>query len=94
MSVGQGKKLSEAFKFIEILIAHRRLRHNGHPVLGWCFANAEPQRDRVGALWLEKPSETKRIDGAIATAMAIKELMGLSKRQPEFQVFAFSPHRR
>jgi phage terminase large subunit-like protein len=35
LSVGQGKKLSEAFKFIEILIAHRRLRHDGNPVLAW-----------------------------------------------------------
>jgi phage terminase large subunit-like protein len=82
VSVGQGKKLSEAFKFIEILIAHRRLRHNGHPVLSWCFANAEPQRDRIGALWIEKPSETKRIDGAVASAMAIKELMALPAKRP------------
>lgn len=81
VSVGQGKKLSEAFKFIEILIAHRRLRHNGNPVLGWCFANAEPKRDRIGALWIEKPSETKRIDGAQASAMAIKELMALPARR-------------
>jgi phage terminase large subunit-like protein len=77
VSAGQGKKLSEAYKFVEILIAHRRLWHDGNPVLSWCFANAEPQRDRIGALWIEKPSETKRIDGAVATAMAIKELMAL-----------------
>lgn len=81
VSVGQGKKLSEAFKFIEIMVAHRRLRHNGHPVLAWNFANAEPQRDRIGALWIEKPSETKRIDGAVAAAMAIKELMALPSRR-------------
>lgn len=85
VSVGQGKKLSEAFKFIEILIAHRRLRHNGHPVLAWCFANAEPQRDaRTGALWIEKPSETKRIDGAVAAAMAIKELMALPSKRSKY----------
>lgn len=77
VSVGQGKKLSEAYKFMEILIAKRRLKHDGHPVLAWNMANAEPQRDRLGALWIEKPSETKRIDGAVAAAMAIKELMVL-----------------
>jgi phage terminase large subunit-like protein len=33
VSVGQGYKLSEAFKCMEMLIAHRRLRHDGHPVL-------------------------------------------------------------
>lgn len=87
-SVGQGKKLSEAFKFIEILVAHRRLWHDGHPVLAWTFANAEPQRDRLGALWIEKPSETKRIDGAVATAMAIRELMALpASRKKSVGVF-------
>lgn len=87
VSVGQGKKLSEAYKFIEILIAHKRLRHDGHPVLGWNFANAEPQRDRIGALWIEKPSETKRIDGAVASAMAIKELMAIPARKKTLGVW-------
>ena len=77
IAVGQGKKLSEAFKFLEILVAHRRLRIARNPVLLWNFANAEPQRDRLGALWMEKPSQTKRIDGVVAAAMAIKELMAL-----------------
>jgi phage terminase large subunit-like protein len=88
VAVGQGKKLSEAFKFIEILIAHRRLRHDGNPVLTWCFANAEPHRDRLGALWIEKPEEKKRIDGAVATAMAIHQLMILPARRKKIAVFA------
>lgn len=87
-AVGQGKKLSEAFKFMEILVAHRRLWHDGHPVLAWNMANAEPNRDRIGALWIEKPSETKRIDGVIAAAMAIKELMALpATRKKKVRVF-------
>jgi phage terminase large subunit-like protein len=81
VAVGQGKKLSEAFKLMEVLIRSRRLRHDGHPVLAWNIANAEPQRDRLNALWIEKPSETKRIDGAVAAAMAIKELMVLPARR-------------
>lgn len=88
VSVGQGYKLSEAFKFIEMLVAHRRLWHDGHPVLAWCLANAEPDRHkRTGALALVKPSETKRIDGAIATAMAIHQLMPLPVRKPGVGVF-------
>jgi phage terminase large subunit-like protein len=76
--VGQGFKLSEAFKFIEMLVAHKRLRHAGHPILNWCFANAEPDRHpRTGALAIVKPSDKKRIDGVIATAMAIRALMDL-----------------
>lgn len=84
VALGQGKKLSEAFKLIEVLVRARRLRHDGNPVLAWCFANAEPQRDRLGALWIEKPNgnETMRIDLAVGAAMAIHQLMLLpSKRK-------------
>jgi phage terminase large subunit-like protein len=88
VSVGQGYKLSEALKFIEILIAHRRLWHDGHPVLAWNFANAEPDRHpRTGALAINKPSESKRIDGAIAAAMAISQLMTLPVVKPAPQLF-------
>lgn len=81
VAVGQGKKLSEAFKLMEVLVRSRRLRHDGHPVLAWNIANAEPHRDRLNALWIEKPSETKRIDGAVAAAIAIHQLMTLPARR-------------
>lgn len=81
VEIGQGKKLSEAFKLIEVLIRSKRLKHNGHPVLAWNFANAEPKRDRLGALWIEKPSDTKRIDGVIAAAMAVHQLMVLPAKR-------------
>lgn len=87
VAVGQGKKLSEAFKLIEVLVRSRRLKHDGHPVLAWCFANAEPQRDRLGALWIEKPSETKRIDLAVGAAMAIHQLMLLPSKKKTSGVF-------
>lgn len=91
VAVGQGWKLSEALKFIEVLIAHRRLWHDGNPVLGLCFANAEPERNtRTGGLAIVKPSDEKCIDGAVATAMAIKELMALpGKRGPKKPVMFF-----
>lgn len=92
VALGQGKKLSEAFKLIELLIRSRRLRHDGNPVLGWCFANAEPQRDRIGALWIEKPSETLRIDLAVGAAMAIHQLMLLpSKRRRAAKAKIWTP---
>lgn len=95
VSVGQGRKLSEAYKFMEILVAHRRLKHDGHPVLAWNLANAEPQRDRAGALWMEKPSGHKRIDGTVAAAMAISQLMTLpTSLEPSFQMFILGGSRR
>lgn len=83
VGVGQAKKLSEAYKLFETLVRSRRIRHNGNPVLAWNIANAEPQRDRTGALWIEKPknAETKRIDGAVAAAMAISQLMVLPAKR-------------
>jgi phage terminase large subunit-like protein len=83
VAVPQGKKLSEACKLIsQVLVPARRLRHDGHPVQAWCFANAEPKRDRLRAMWIEKPEEKKRIDLAQSAIMAIHELMLLpAKRQ-------------
>lgn len=82
VSVGQAKKLSEAYKLIQALVRSKRLRHDGHPVLAWNVANAEPQSDRLGAVWIEKPSPIKRIDGAVAMAMAIHQLMVLPAKRP------------
>ena len=85
VQIAQGPKLSEAYKFIEILIAHRRLRHDGHPVLAWNVANAEPQRNRTGAIWIEKPEPKKLIDGAVAMAMAVSQLMTLPKQRSIYE---------
>lgn len=75
--IAQGRKLSEAFKLFEALVQVRRIRHAGNPVLSLCVANAEPRRDRYENLWVEKPSALKRIDGLIASVMAVSILMVL-----------------
>lgn len=87
VAVPQGKKLSEVNKLIELLVRSRRLRHDGHDVLAWNIANVEPHRDRLGALWIEKASETKRIDGVTATEMAIHQLMVLPARKRSSGLF-------
>jgi phage terminase large subunit-like protein len=89
LSVGQGKKLSEAFKFLELLVSHKRLRHAGNPVMDFCIANAEPVRDvRTKSLYLDHAAESRCIDGAVAAAMAVKELMTLpASRKKAVQVF-------
>jgi len=75
-----GRRLSETFKLIQALVKLRRLKHAGNPVLSWCIANAEPQRDRFENLWFEKKSRIKRIDGLIAAANAINQLVLLPAR--------------
>ena len=75
VEMGQGRALSEAYKLLEVLIRSRRARHDGNLCLAWCFANASPKVDKYENLWIEKPAGNKRIDGAVAAAMALKELM-------------------
>jgi phage terminase large subunit-like protein len=74
VEVKQGRALSESFKLFEALVRLKRIRHAGNPVLGWCVANAEPKRDRYENLFIEKPSQTKRIDGLIAAVIALSQL--------------------
>lgn len=50
------------------------IRHGGHPVLTWCMSNAVLIRGRVSDQFLlAKPrgADHKRIDGAVALAMAV-----------------------
>lgn len=77
VEVTQGRKLSEFVKLFDALVRMGRIRHNGNPVLAMCVANAEPKYDRFENVWLEKPSEVKRIDGAVAAIMALSQVVSL-----------------
>ena len=81
VEVAQGRALSESFKLFKALVLLKRVLHAGNPVMGWCVSNAEPKRDRYENLWLEKPSPTKRIDGAVAAVMALSQLVLLPARR-------------
>jgi phage terminase large subunit-like protein len=48
-----------------------QVRHGGHPVLRWCFANVVTRTDAAGNASFHKGKSTGRIDGAVATAMAL-----------------------
>jgi phage terminase large subunit-like protein len=68
---GQGyKDMSPAVDILERVIVQGRLRHNGHPVLSMCAANAVVTRDPAGGRKLDKVRSTGRIDGIVALAMA------------------------
>jgi len=53
------------------LVAERKLRHGGHPLLNMCAANAVAVRDPAGNRKLDKAKSTGRIDGLVALAMAL-----------------------
>lgn len=69
---GQGfRDMAPAVDRLEILVADRKLRHGGHPLLNMCAANAVAVRDPAGNRKLDKAKSTGRIDGLVALAMAL-----------------------
>lgn len=69
---GQGfKDMAPAVDRLEIMVAERKLRHGGHPLLNMCAANAVAVRDPAGNRKLDKAKSTGRIDGLVALAMAL-----------------------
>lgn len=68
---GQGfKDMSPALDSFETGILNRTVRHNGHPVLTWCAANAVTDIDPAGNRKLNKLRATGRIDLIVAAVMA------------------------
>ncbi|WP_407192521.1 terminase TerL endonuclease subunit [Bradyrhizobium sp. STM 3566] len=61
-----------ALSELERAIIARRFRHGAHPVLRFCFANAEVERNKQQhAVRFHKSKRWLSIDGAVATAMAV-----------------------
>lgn len=69
---GQGfKDMAPAVDKLERLVAERRLRHGGNPILNMCAANAVAERDPAGNRKLNKMKSVGKIDGLVALAMAL-----------------------
>lgn len=49
----------------------RRFKHGGHPILRWHFDNIAVRTDTAGNRTFHKGKSKDRIDGAVATAMAV-----------------------
>lgn len=56
---------------LERAILGGTFRHDGNPVLRWNFENIATVRDRNDNVTFHKGKSTDRIDGAVATAMAV-----------------------
>jgi phage terminase large subunit-like protein len=76
---GQGfASMSAPAKRLEALTIDGKLRHAGHPVLGWQAGNVAVQSDPAGNIKPSKAKSTERIDGIVALVMAIGTHMGES----------------
>jgi len=86
---GQGyKDMAPAIDALEISILERNFKHNGNPCMTWNFSNAVVLKDPSGNRKLDKSKARFRIDGAVATAMALGlKARLLSVEEPEHELF-------
>lgn len=69
---GQGfKDMSPPTKELMNLVLGKTLRHNGHPVLRWMMDNVCVRTDPAGNIKMDKSKSTEKIDGSVATVMAL-----------------------
>lgn len=71
--------MSEPTKELEVLVAEKRIVHNGHPVLGWMAGNAGIITDTKENIMPIKNKNAGKIDGIVATVMDIGMEMGNQK---------------
>ena len=53
------------------LTLEQKLAHGGHPVLRWMMDNIYVRTDPAGNIKPDKEKSTEKIDGAVATIMAL-----------------------
>lgn len=53
------------------LTLEEKISHSGHPVLRWMMDNIFIKTDPAGNVKPDKEKSTERIDGAVATIMAL-----------------------
>jgi phage terminase large subunit-like protein len=63
--------MSPAVKELERAIIAGEFRHGAHPVLRWNFENVQIETDRNGNRTMHKGKSGNKIDGAVATSMAV-----------------------
>lgn len=86
LDFGQGfKDMSPALDQFETAVLNRTVRHNAHPVLTWCAANAVTDSDPAGNRKLNKAKATGRIDLIVAAVMAYGSASG--DKPPEGPAF-------
>ena len=69
---GQGfKDMSPPTKELMKPVLKRKITHGGHPVLRWIMDNIFIRTDPAGNIKADKGKSTEKIDGDIATVMAL-----------------------
>jgi phage terminase large subunit-like protein len=69
------KTLSEPSKDLEARVVAKKVRHAHNPILRFCASNAVVTSDAAGNIKPDKEKATGRIDGVVATVMALSRLI-------------------
>jgi phage terminase large subunit-like protein len=73
---GQGyASLSEPSKLFQARVAQAKVRHANNPVLRFCVSNAVTRTDPAGNIKPDKSRATDKIDGVVATVMALSRFV-------------------
>ncbi len=73
---GQGfKDMSPPSKRLMELVLEKNVAHSGHPVLRWMMDNIFIRTDPAGNIKPDKEKSTEKIDGAVASIMALDRAM-------------------
>jgi len=74
--VGMGfASMAAPTKYLETLIYGKKIIHGGNPVLRWMFNNVMVKQDAAGNLKPDKEKSTEKIDGIVATILALSRSM-------------------
>ena len=65
------KDMSPPTKELMKLTLEQKIAHGGHPVLRWMMDNIYIRTDPAGNIKPDKEKSTEKIDGAVATIMAL-----------------------
>lgn len=69
---GQGfASMSPPTKELMNMVLSKTIKHNGNPVLSWMMDNVCIRTDPAGNIKMDKARSTEKIDGAVATVMAL-----------------------
>jgi phage terminase large subunit-like protein len=79
--------LAPAINEFERVILGRKLRHGGNPVLRWNIDNIAVTTDRAGNRMFNKSKSRNKIDGAVASAMAIARAVAGDTGRSSYDTF-------
>jgi phage terminase large subunit-like protein len=73
------------------IVLNKDLAHNGHPVLRWMASNVAVKKDEAGNQKPDKEKSTEKIDGIVATIMALARAEVSNKEADDWdgEIFTF-----